>query len=134
MGKDGAAKRINSRQKGKRAENEAARILRAYGYGARRGQQYSGADGTADVEGLPGLHLEVKMREKLNVDKALEQSIRDSYADGLKQGRPLAPVVLHRSNDDRKEGSTRGKWKATMLLKDFMKLYMAWEEGEGLTK
>lgn len=134
MGKNDAGKGINSRQKGKRGELEAARVLRAYGYDARRGQQYSGADGTADVEGLPGLHIEVKRREKLNIDKALEQAARDCFAGELGRGRKLLPVVLHRSNDDRREGGTRGCWKATMLLKDFMEIYMAWEKGGGLTR
>lgn len=123
--------KVNSRRKGAEAERELASILRAYGYEARRGQQFSGADGTADVEGLPGLHVEAKRREKLNIDKALEQAARDCFADEIRQGRGLVPVVMHRANDDRKEGSTRGKWKATMLLKDFMALYMAWEKGGG---
>ena len=58
---------MNSRNKGAAGEREVAGILRGYGYKARRGQQYSGANGDADVVGLPGIHIEVKRREKLNI-------------------------------------------------------------------
>lgn len=118
---------INSRRKGKVGENEIAHILQGYGYETRRGQQYSGANGDADVEGLPGIHMEVKRVEHLNIDKALQQAIRDNYADELKQGKELIPAVFHRSNDDRKKDSTKGEWKVTLRLKDFMKLYQAWD-------
>ena len=46
---------VNSREKGKRGELELARALRALGYDCRRGQQYSGKNGDADVVGLPGI-------------------------------------------------------------------------------
>lgn len=118
----------NSREKGKRGEIEAAHALQEYGYDARRSQQFSGANGDADVVGLPGIHLEIKRVEKLNIDKALQQSIADSYADSLKQGRELIPVVLHRSNSDRKKDSTRGTWKVTLRLDDFMKLYKRYSD------
>lgn len=48
---------MNSRNKGAAGERELAGKLRDYGYDARRGQQYSGANGDADVVGLPGIHL-----------------------------------------------------------------------------
>ena len=44
---------MNSRTKGAVGEREVASMLRGYGYKARRGQQYSGANGDADVVGLP---------------------------------------------------------------------------------
>lgn len=118
---------INSREKGRRGEVEIAHILQEYGYETRRGQQFSGANGDADVEGLPGIHMEVKRVEHLNIDKALQQAIRDNYADELKQGKELIPAVFHRSNDDRKKDSTKGTWKVTLRLTDFMKLYQAWD-------
>lgn len=118
---------INSRRKGKVGENEIAHILQGYGYETRRGQQFSGANGDADVEGLPGIHIECKRTERLNIDKALQQAIRDNYADELKQGKKLIPAVFHRSNDDRKKDSTKGTWKVTLTLKDFMEIYMAWD-------
>ena len=118
---------INSRRKGAEGEREIAKLLQAYGYETRRGQQFSGANGDADVIGLPGIHMEIKRVEKLNIDKALQQSINDTYADELKQGIELIPAVFHRSNDDRKKDSTKGVWKVTLTLKDFMKLYQVWE-------
>lgn len=51
---------MNSRQKGARGERELAKVLRSYGYETRRGQQYCGANGDADVMGLPGIHIECK--------------------------------------------------------------------------
>lgn len=98
----------NSKQKGKRGELEVANMLKKYGYDARRGQQYSGANGDADVVGLPGVHIEVKRVEALNIDKAMEQAIT-----GAKLGE--MPAVFHRKNGK--------EWKATVRLEDFIKLY-----------
>lgn len=99
---------INSRKKGKMGELELAKELRKYGFEARRGQQYCGGNGDADVIGVPGLHLEVKRVERLNVEKALQQAERDSQEGKI-------PVVMHRANHE--------KWKVTMRLDDFMKIY-----------
>lgn len=69
---------MNSRQKGAAGERELSRILREYGYNTRRGQQYSGANGDADVVGLPGIHIECKRVERLNISETMNQSIRDA--------------------------------------------------------
>ena len=106
---------MNSRDKGKRGELEAAHLLQDYGYDARRGQQYAGANGDPDVVGLPGIHIEVKRVEKLNIDDALDQSIRDSR-EGEK------PVVMHRKN--------KTMWKVTMLFTDWMEMYKEWEKNK----
>ena len=54
-----------SRNKGKVGERELAAALRAEGFeSARRGQQYSGSETSADVVGLPGIHIECKRVEK----------------------------------------------------------------------
>lgn len=99
---------MNSRSKGARGEREVAKILRDYGYDCRRGQQYSGANGDADVVGLPGIHIEVKRRERLDIYSAISQAVRDAR-EGEK------PTVFHRKNDC--------EWLVTMRLGDFMKLY-----------
>ena len=104
---------MNSRTKGKRGELEAAHLLKKYGYDARRGQQFSGANGDADVVGLPGIHLEVKRVEKLNIENAVEQSVSDAR-EGEK------PAVLHRKN--------RRNWLVTMPFDEWIELYMAWEK------
>lgn len=99
---------MNSRNKGAAGERELASVLRDYGYSTRRGQQYSGANGDADVVGLPGIHIECKRVEHLNIDNALSQSKRDA-----RQGE--IPVVMHRKN--------HMPWKVTMLLDDWIRMY-----------
>lgn len=61
----------NSRRKGASGERELAKKLREYGYEARRGQQYCGSNGDADVVGIPGIHIECKRVEALNIEKAM---------------------------------------------------------------
>ena len=104
---------MNSRNKGKRGELELAHLLQEYGYEARRSQQYAGINNDADVVGLPGIHIECKRVEKLNIDNAVSQSIRDARDDEI-------PVVMHRKN--------RAQWLVTMTFADWMRLYKAWEE------
>ena len=95
----------NSRRKGKVGEIELAKELRKYGFDTRRGQQYCGANGDADVVGIPGLHIECKRVERLNVENALRQAEADAKAGEI-------PVVMHRAN--------REEWKVTLRLKNFM--------------
>lgn len=83
---------MNSRQKGAAGERELAGILREYGFNTRRGQQYCGANGDADVIGLPGIHIECKRVEHLNLYDAMAQSNHDAKADET-------PVVMHRKTD-----------------------------------
>lgn len=99
---------MNSRAKGKRAELELARKLREYGYDCRRGAQYSGANGDADVVGLPGIHIECKRVERLNLEDAMAQSRRDAREGEI-------PVVMHRK--------TRSPWLVTTTLEDWIKIY-----------
>ncbi len=108
---------INSRNKGAVGERELANILKDYGYNAWRGQQFSGANGDADVEGLLDVHIEVKRVEKLNIYKAMEQSKRDASVNHE------IPTVFHRKN--------RKPWLVTMELTDWMELYKAYEEHLG---
>lgn len=99
---------INSRAKGARAEREIAHILKERGYDARRGQQFSGANGDPDVVGLDGIHMEVKRVEALNIYKAMEQSINDA------RDKETA-VVMHRKNGK--------EWLTTMRLVDWLDMY-----------
>ena len=96
---------MNSRQKGARGERELAELLRSYGYEARRGQQYSGANGDADVTGVDGFHIECKRVEQLNIYKAMEQSERDARDGEI-------PIVCHRKD--------RKGWLVTIKFDDFM--------------
>lgn len=92
---------MNSKQKGNRGERELAEILRGYGYDARRGLQFQGGQIEADVVGIPGVHIEVKRVERLNIYAAYEQSAHDA-----KQGE--IPAVIHRRN--------RQPWLVTLPL------------------
>lgn len=86
-----ANNKINSRAKGARGERQAAELLRRFGFNARRGQQFCGLTGNPDVvHDIPGVHIEVKCVERLNVQEAMEQAQRDC------QGK--TPVVLHKRN------------------------------------
>ena len=99
---------MNSRNKGKRGELELAKKLREYGYDSRRGQQYSGANGDADVVGLPGIHIEAKAVERLNIYDAMSQSKHDARDGEI-------PVVMHKKK--------YCNVLVTMELDSFMKLY-----------
>ena len=103
---------LDSREKGKAGERELAKKLREYGYSTRRGQQYCGASGDADVVGLPGIHIECKRVERLNIDLAMAQAKHDAR-DGH------YPVVFHRKNNK--------SWLVTMQLDDWINLYREWE-------
>ena len=105
---------MNSRQKGKRGELELAKKLREAGYAARRGQQYSGTETSADVLGLPGIHIECKRKESLQLYDALAQAKRDTGESGD------LPAVFHRKNKE--------PWVVVMYMDDWLKLYAG--EGE----
>lgn len=98
----------NSRRKGAVGEREIAKYLRDHGFTeARRGQQFKGGADSPDVVGLTGFHIEVKRVERLDLNAAMEQSIRDC-------GENETPIVVHRRNND--------YWKVTMRLDDFMEV------------
>lgn len=101
----------SQREKGKRGERELAGVLREYGFSCRRGQQYCGASGDADVIGIDGVHIECKRTERLNLYEALEQAINDSR-EGEK------PVVMHRRN--------HCEWVAILRLEDFCEILREW--------
>lgn len=106
----------NSRNKGARGERELANRLRSYyGFDTRRGQQYSGANGDADVVGLDCIHIECKRVEKLNLYDAMAQAVRDAREDEL-------PTVMHRKNNC--------EWLVTMRLDDWVDLYREWRESK----
>lgn len=98
----------NSRDKGARGERELSNLLKDHGFNTRRGQQYCGSNGDADVVGLPGIHIECKRVEKLNIYNALTQAENDSKENEI-------PTVMHRKD--------REKWLVTMSLDDWIEMY-----------
>ena len=96
---------MNSRAKGARGERELSKKLAEWGFETRRGQQYSGANGDADVVGVPNMHIECKRVEKLNLYDAIAQSKHDAREGEI-------PVVMHRKDNC--------KWLITMELDTFM--------------
>lgn len=106
-----------SKDKGRRGERELAAKLREHGYDCRRGQQYAGANGDADVVGLPGIHAECKRTERLDLSGAMSQSIADAREGEI-------PAVYHRKNN--------APWLVTMRLDDWIGLYREWEAGTKL--
>ncbi len=99
----------SSQRKGADGERELAEILKEYGHDIQRGGSLSYGE-VPDLTGLPGIHIEVKRVERLNIQEAMNQSIRDAerFKDGM-------PAVFHRRN--------RQPWLVTVRLTDFMKLY-----------
>ena len=99
----------SQQRKGADGEKELTSILRRAGYPVSwGGNKTYGA--VPDVSGLPGVHIEVKRRERLNIAEAMEQAERDAerFADG-------APAVFHRKN--------KSPWLVTMRLSDWLPLY-----------
>lgn len=98
----------NSRAKGKVGELELAHFLTDHGFPARRGQQFKGGPGSADIESdhpaLAPFHFECKRAEAGNPYVWLDQAIRDA---GNK-----VPIVAHRRNKE--------DWIAILPLSDLL--------------
>jgi Holliday junction resolvase len=105
---------MNSRDKGKRGERQWRDELRANGYQARRGQQFSGSPDSPDVvcPELSWIHFEVKAVERLNIEDAMEQARRDCGAS--RTGEQKVPIVAHRRS--------RRRWLVTMDADLFFRL------------
>ena len=102
--------RIDSREKGKRAERECAKVWSDFGFPSRRGQQYSGL-GNADIVGPEGWPVEVKHCETPRLPEWTAQAMRDAKKGEI-------PLVCHRKN--------RGDWWVAIRLDDFLSL--SWKQ------
>lgn len=103
-----------SREKGKRFERALAAKLGEYGYDCHRGQQYCGANGDADVVGLPHIHIEAKHQEKMSLYDWMAQAKHDARDGEI-------PAVFHKKNN--------ADILVTMRLEDWMGIYREWEAG-----
>jgi Holliday junction resolvase len=107
---------VNSKQKGKRGELELANVLKKWGYDCHRGQQFKGTPDSPDIIGLPGIHIECKRVQALNLDKAMEQATNERKPSEW-------PTVFHRKNGQ--------PWMVTMRLDDWMVLYLHYRQHQG---
>lgn len=99
----------SQQRKGRGGELELVRIFQCNGIPAQPGEPVSYGS-TPDIVGVPGVHVECKRVERLNIDLAMDQAARD--AEKFKDG---VPCVFHRKN--------RRGWMVTMKLEDWVKLY-----------
>ena len=99
----------SQQRKGADGERELVEILKQHGYSVERGGSLSFGE-IPDITGLPGIHIEVKRVERLNVSEAMKQAVRDSefFRDGF-------PTLFHRRN--------REPWLVTMRLDDWIRVY-----------
>jgi hypothetical protein len=95
----------SEREKGKLGEREAAKLFSdLFGVDMRRSQQFCGrSDEADDIIGCPGVSVEVKRRNKVNLSAAVEQAVAEA-AEGN------AAIVLHRAD--------RKPWLVSCRLED----------------
>lgn len=107
---------INSKKKGAAGEREFANYCKQKGFNVRRTAQYNGKelDSKADVIGIPGIHIEVKRVERLNIHEAVDQAVRDNKNHGD------IPIVAHRKN--------RTNWLITMKAEDWFRMWFGEED------
>jgi len=98
----------NNRQRGKYGERSARDAIRSCWLmdGCHRTGQISAKVSGADLGGTGKLHVEVKLRKTLAVEKFLEQAVRDA--------RPgTVPVVLMRRD--------KGEWIVMLRISDSLR-------------
>ena len=103
----------SQREKGCRGERLFRDLCRQEGFEqVERGcQLYQTGAEIADVVGLPGIHIECKYVERLNVRQAMEQSERDSE----NAGKGELPILAHKTS--------RRPFLITMRAADWFRLY-----------
>lgn len=107
---------MSQKRKGIRGELLFRDLCREQGFpwAERMGQQMyqRGAD-VADVIGLPGIHIECKFVERLDLRRAMAQSERDTAPGEL-------PIVAHKQS--------RKPWLITMRAVDWFKLFRGYQD------
>lgn len=94
-----------SRDKGRRGEQEVARIFRANGFDVDRVPNSGGLRVKGDLTGLDGFHVEVKRQEKLAIPAWLRQAHEEA---GWR-----VPLVIFRQS---KKAGNVGGWHAVLTL------------------
>lgn len=96
------------RAKGRQGERDVATLLTRAGFPASRNEANQGYGNEDVAHAIPGIWLEVKRVERLDLPGALRQA--KAQADK----RNLTPLVVHRSN--------RQSWKVTMEFEYLLSL------------
>ena len=110
----------SSREKGKRGEREFAAFLSDLGIEARRTQQFSGKEGTADVSSsLEGVHIEVKRYAGIAALRFLEQAEKDADPASI-------PIVAMRED--------RGEWVMMFRAKHLKQMAERTVAGLGMSR
>lgn len=97
---------MNSKRKGKIGELEFSKYLKARGYQARRGQQFSGGPDSPDIISNFPAHFEVKRCQRLNIYKAMQQAVDECGGQ--------TPIIAHRNNNN--------EWMVTLKADDFFNI------------
>lgn len=97
----------SAQAKGRRAEIELSKYLQDHGYKDARPGTALNYGTEADITGVPGLHIECKRHERIEINKWYQQAAED--AERMKDGRP---VVIFRRN--------RQPWLIVLSLEDFI--------------
>lgn len=102
-----------SRDKGARGEREVCHVLRDHGYEVERTPNSGGLWLPGDVQGVPGLHIEVKRQERW----VLRDWMRQAESDCVE---PNVPLVVFRSS--------REPWYACLWFADFLNIWQGREQ------
>lgn len=98
----------SERRKGQVGEREVVKLLQGHGFESRRTAplQTDGlVSGAADVDGLPGFHIEVKRQERWSPKAWYQQAEQDAPLGAI-------PVVFMRES--------RGDWLVMIDANDFL--------------
>lgn len=95
------------REKGARGERMLKELLNNLGLAVKRGYVFLKQ---SDLVDLPGIHIECKFVEKLNVRNAMYQAIEEA-----KKRRDGMPAVFWKKS--------REPWLTIMLTEDWVRLY-----------
>ena len=96
-----------SRDKGARGERLLVHYLESLGMSVKRGYVFLKQ---SDLIGIPGIHIECKFMEALNVRKAMAQAIEEA-----KKRKDGMPTVFWKKS--------REEWLTVMRTEDWVRLY-----------
>jgi Holliday junction resolvase len=99
----------SAQAKGRRGEFELAAYLQEHGYPDAKPGAALNYGTQPDITGIPGLHIECKRHEKLEVSKWYRQAQTD--AERMQDGKP---AVIYRRN--------REQWMIVLSLSDFLEM------------